>query len=821
MKTTTILGLFIYILSFSAYSQDVFIYGRNGSKEYFERIDSIVQIKFKDGVGNSEKLAIAQSINSKVDYSTILEGNRICIPVDRKNLPDYKELNSNNSLIYANQSLQYDDGTIQIPTDKVLARIKEGYKIKEVLFKLNIKYESFRRIGHNVNSYLIVLKDGASVKTANLLYESGYFKHAQPSFARLMTSLNTHYIDQWGLNNTGQYGGTNGIDIHAQEAWGITEGCDDIVVAVLDQGVDLDHPDLADNLLTGYDATDGSDGAVNGDCSGNHAHGTCCAGIIGSIDNSIGTKGVAPNCRIMSIRIGIGDVFYDDEEIEGMNYAWDTAGADVISCSWGGGSNNEDLYDEISYALELGRDSLGCVVVFAAGNDNRNSVSYPANSYPDIIAVGAMSPCGQRKTPSSCDTEDEWGSNYGDDLDLIAPGVLIPTTDIQDAAGYNTTLFIHTAAGGSKISSDYNDDDYTVCFNGTSAATPHVAGVAALILSVNPELTQDEVRDIIESTCTKVGNYNYTTVTGRTNGTWDDEVGYGCLNAYAAVSEASGGNISGPDVVCTSNTTFSLTGVTSGLTIDWDCDTSVLTQVSDDDGSSYVVHANSSSTSGEGWVRVRIITSCDDTITQQKTVWVGKPNPNDFYVTAVDNYGSPIGSSDGPFQVCPNNYYTFYLYPSYNLSENHHRYGISDIDFYFDFNYDIVTGGYGWAYVYVNYIDGDSYGLVDVDSDCGYMSEFKVVEVNEGYCGQYLMTFTPNPTTGETTLSIESEEKIFDETAEWNLEIYSESQLLKEKKNNLRGKSTKIQTAGWKEGVYMVRVKYKDEILTGKLVVKK
>lgn len=161
MKTTTILGLFIYILSFSAYSQDVFIYGRNGSKEYFERIDSIVQIKFKDGVGNSEKLAIAQSINSKADYSTILEGKRICIPVDRKNLPDYKELNSNNSLIYANQSLQYDDGTIQIPTDKILARIKEGYKIKEVLYKLNIKYESFRRIGHNVNSYLIVLKDGA------------------------------------------------------------------------------------------------------------------------------------------------------------------------------------------------------------------------------------------------------------------------------------------------------------------------------------------------------------------------------------------------------------------------------------------------------------------------------------------------------------------------------------------------------------------------------------------------------------------------------------------------------------------------------------
>ena len=105
-------GLFIFIFSFTANSQDVYIYDKNGVKDYFTRIDSIVQIKFKDGVSDSIKLAIVRSINSKADYSEIVGEQRICIPIDKNNLPDYEKLNDNNSLIYANQSLQYKDGTI-------------------------------------------------------------------------------------------------------------------------------------------------------------------------------------------------------------------------------------------------------------------------------------------------------------------------------------------------------------------------------------------------------------------------------------------------------------------------------------------------------------------------------------------------------------------------------------------------------------------------------------------------------------------------------------------------------------------------------------
>jgi len=135
-----------------------------------------------------------------------------------------------------------------------------------------------------------------------------------------------------------------------------------------------------------------------------------------------------------------------------------------------------------------------------------------------------MSPCGQRKSPTSCDGETWWGSNFGAQLDISAPGVLIPTTDRQGANGYNTA----TGVAG----------DYTQNFNGTSSACPHVAAVAALILSQNPNLTQLQVANIIESTAQKVGGYNYQTTAGRTNGTWHNEVGYGLIDAFAAVQAA-------------------------------------------------------------------------------------------------------------------------------------------------------------------------------------------------------------------------------------------------------------------------------------------
>ena len=140
-----------------------------------------------------------------------------------------------------------------------------------------------------------------------------------------------------------------------------------------------------------------------------------------------------------------------------------------------------------------------------------------------------MSPCGERKNPSSCDGEYWWGSNYGTEQDVVAPGVLVSTTDRQGSLGYNTNGI-----------ENYGNTDYTNAFNGTSSACPHVAGVVALILSLNSTLTAQEVNDIIEQSARKVRTdlYNYATTGTRPNGTWNNEMGYGLVDAFEAVKLA-------------------------------------------------------------------------------------------------------------------------------------------------------------------------------------------------------------------------------------------------------------------------------------------
>ena len=405
-----------------------------------------------------------------------------------------------------------------------------------------------------------------SLKIANIFYESNYFEEAEPDLMldNLILGDNTFENTQWGLDNTGQYGKQKGIDIKAKQAWRISRG-KDVKVAVLDQGIELNHPDLKENLSSlSYDTEKGvSPSVLLGE------HGTACAGIIGAVDNEIGVIGVAPESKLISISNILRMTLKIKEKLaDGINWAWQN-GADVISNSWGG----EDLRsmfidDAIKNALTKGRNGKGCVVVFATGNSN-NKVLYPANSNPDIIAVGAMSPCGERKNPSSCDKEDWWGSCYGNELDVMAPGVLISTTDIstidyEGREGYNPHSPLNPP-----IIPDFDNTDYTNSFGGTSSACPHVAGVAALILSVNPDLTAKQVADIIEQTAQKVGGYNYQNTYTRPNGTWNNEMGYGLVDAYKALQKAT---IAGPDEFCLkTDATFELIApIPNDATIKWE-----------------------------------------------------------------------------------------------------------------------------------------------------------------------------------------------------------------------------------------------------------
>ena len=393
------------------------------------------------------------------------------------------------------------------------------------------------------NLFLLVNQSDSieTIEMANLFYESGLFEYSEPNFVliNIFSSNDTYYNNQWGLKNTGQYGGMPGIDIKVENAWNLTQGNRNVKVAIIDQGVERDHPDLFANIIEGYDASDNnSNGAPVWTTD---IHGTACAGIIAAkSNNNTGITGVSPNSTIVPIHANDQSML----KIYGItnSFLWAVQnGSDIISCSWGGGSPTNEISNAISNALNFGRNGKGCVVVFSSGNNNLSSVNYPS-SLDGVISVGAISPCGERKSPTSCDGEN-WGSNYGTKLSVVAPGVLVPTTDRQDNNGYNPNQPIHPSNGGNVVTQDYPNKNYTIWFNGTSAACPHVSGVAALMLSVNPNLTSAQVCDIIEMTAQKVrdisdtnGLYYYTNNPSiHPNGTWNEQVGYGLVDAHKAV----------------------------------------------------------------------------------------------------------------------------------------------------------------------------------------------------------------------------------------------------------------------------------------------
>ena len=351
------------------------------------------------------------------------------------------------------------------------------------------------------------------------------------------------YADHWGHNNTAQlpgydWGGTwdhtgppvgtAGFDANAQAAWDAAQGFGDsnVIIAILDSGVDIDHPDL--NLVSGYDF--GVNDSNPDDNSSDAGHGTCCAGVAASaVNNGIGACGAAPGCRIMPCKIANNQGSMYFSAIDNAIYWAADNGADVLSMSLGAYADPGDL-PSTDAALEYAWNA-GCVILAATSNDNFSYMSYPAN-HNKVIAVGAASPCGDRKRSSSkttevnpgvntdpnsytCDGERWWGSNYGSTtkdaagaVDILAPTIL-PTTDISGSGGYES-------------------GDYDMYFNGTSAATPYAAGCAALVKAANPTFTPAQIRDAMTSTATDIVNVE-------SSSGWDRYSGYGMVNVDAAI----------------------------------------------------------------------------------------------------------------------------------------------------------------------------------------------------------------------------------------------------------------------------------------------
>lgn len=366
------------------------------------------------------------------------------------------------------------------------------------------KFSSTPMIGKPQVWFAVIFQSNSSTTDEGAYVDNIVLEKITGGYQSITNDVYEHY--QWALNNNGQRWGKSGYDVKALSAWGISQGKPDIKIAIIDSGVDLNHPDLKAKLVPGYDATGhGSAGAP----SGNEAHGTCCAGIAAGVtNNSLGIAGIARNCKIMPVRVFYKNMTTDAWLADGLAWAANH-NADVLSNSWGGGSASTAITTAINNAVKNGRGGKGCVVLFSSGNNNAG-VSYPAY-LSNVLAIGAVSPAGERKSPDSDDGEYWWGSNYGSQLDICAPGPLCYTTDITGSAGYST-------------------DDYFPNFNGTSSACPHAAGVAGLILSVNPDLTADQAKKVMTSNATDLGPSGF-----------DIYTGWGLVNAYKALQHTPGG----------------------------------------------------------------------------------------------------------------------------------------------------------------------------------------------------------------------------------------------------------------------------------------
>jgi len=390
--------------------------------------------------------------------------------------------------------------------------------------------------------------------------------YSEPNWLGLLkcSTPDPFFGQQWALENTEQTlsdpvtGMIYDSDVDASDAWAISKGSSNTFVAVCDDGVEWDHPDLADNMApskTWFDAIDGdSDPRPQiGDY-----HGTSIAGIIAAVQNNgIGTCGVAPDCKIMPVRIAHGSsgewVMETEWAVNGIGWAWQN-GASVLNFSWGMGYSPITLEDAISTALSSGRAGKGCVIIAAAGNSDGDIGDFPANMH-ELLTVGASSPADERKSPTSVDGEN-WGSNYGSALDCVAPGVKIYTTDNTGMDGKSTT-------------------DYNPRFNGTSAAAPFAAGIAAMVLSLDQTLTQEEVSAILCTSAERVGNYSYSEI--KDYGLWYLEMGYGRLNAHHALAMTQGDDYELPEITHTPLSGQTTTGpfvITANMTDNSGIDTS-------------------------------------------------------------------------------------------------------------------------------------------------------------------------------------------------------------------------------------------------------
>lgn len=393
--------------------------------------------------------------------------------------------------------------------------------------KLSLVSEIVQADGLLLRLKLLEPKKQNVIDIAERLSGHGSVKEAAPDWLSLTSAIMTTtpndalFALEWDVKQ-----------IAAPQGWDISKGNASVVVAIVDTGCDLGHEDLVAKYVPVADRRD----VVLGTNTPNDdfGHGTCCASIAAAdTNNGLGCAGVSWNCQIMPIKLlFFGFIFSEADIVAAINWAW-THGAKVISMSWfwPGPTANADVAIAAAVANDV-------VLVGASGNFNTNSIVWPALN-PNVMAIGASDRIDQRKRPASPDGE-VWGSNFGTQQSVMAPGVqcwAANNTNGGPSFNNNNGGPINWA-GVNYPSSGTADGKYFALMDGTSAATPHVAGLAALLLSAYPALSNREVRKIIEQTAEKTGGYAYVEDAIHRSGSWNQEPGYGRINVFHALDFA-------------------------------------------------------------------------------------------------------------------------------------------------------------------------------------------------------------------------------------------------------------------------------------------
>jgi len=360
-----ILTVIIVLFALSSFAQETFKYkdSENSLIEFEISTDEYFVI-----VNNTQKQSLQK--NKSISKITEIATNSIIIK-SKINSDKYKSRKSklsqklNSSVSKIEPVLIYKDGVKQVCNGEIIIELKN----KRIIDELFSDYE-IEIIPNDLvkNQFLIKIKDINTFKLLKLvsnLQNNSKIDFIEPNFIRLMKphTNDPFFNSQWSINNQGYLGGTIDADMDVDDAWSISTGSG-VKIAIIDEGVDLTHPDLTANLISGYDATGGNS---NGAPSNNDAHGTSCAGIVSAVaNNNVGIAGIAYNAKIIPVRIAhsnsAGWVTDNNKLANGITWAYQN-GADILSNSWGGGSPSTAITNAINNAVNNGRNGKGCGII--------------------------------------------------------------------------------------------------------------------------------------------------------------------------------------------------------------------------------------------------------------------------------------------------------------------------------------------------------------------------------------------------------------------------------------------------------------------------